>query len=74
MMDHGSNAKGALASTNANAAPPRSQDVNLTAVDAAVIVLNCALHRLEKGKTDEAGQAIREAKAMLLSYQLETGT
>ena len=74
MMDHESNSDGAQATPNEEAAQAQNQGVNLTAVDAAVIVLNCALHRLEKGKTVEAGQAIREAKSMLLNYQLETGT
>lgn len=74
MMDHESNSDGAQATPNEEAVQAQNQGVNLTAVDAAVIVLNCALHRLEKGKTVEAGQAIREAKSMLLNYQLETGT
>ena len=74
MMEHESNAEKAPTSTDADSVQPQNQGVNLSAVDAAVIVLNCALHRLEKGKTVEAGQAIREAKAMLLNYQLETGT
>lgn len=52
----------------------QNQDINLTAVDAAVIVLNCALHRLENGKVAEASEAIVEAKKMLLKYQIQTGT